>query len=65
MEAIIATKIGMPTLLTEIPGITNIEAITKDLDMEDELREMSAICIGSYQQRTTNLYNRRVRLRTF
>ena len=65
MEAIIPTEIGMPTLRTEIPGKINTEVITKDLDMADELREAAAICIASYQQRMTNLYNRRVRPHTF
>ena len=65
MEAIIPTEIRMPTLRTEIPGKTNIETITKDLDMTNKLREAVAIRIASYQQRMTNLYNRRVRLCTF
>ena len=65
MEAIIPTEIRMPTLRTEIPGKTNTEAITKDLDMADELREAAVIRIASYQQRMTNLYNRRVRSCTF
>ena len=33
--------------------------------MENELREAAAIRIASYQQRMTNLYNRRVRPRMF
>ena len=37
MEAIIPTKIGMPTLRTEVPRTTNAEAIFKDLYMVDEL----------------------------
>ena len=65
MEAIIPTKIGMPTFVTEIPGMTNAEAITKDLDMANELREVAAIPITSYQQRMTNLYNMCVRSRMF
>ena len=47
MEAIIPTEIGMPTLWTEISGKTNTKAITKDLDMADELREEPAIHIAS------------------
>ena len=35
MEAIIPTKIEMPTLRTEIPEEANAEAITKDLDMTE------------------------------
>ena len=61
MEAIIPTEIGMPTLRTEIPKKDNVEAITKDLDMTDELREATAVRIASYQQRLTNLYNRHVK----
>ena len=41
IEAIIPTKIGMPTLQTEIPGKANTEAITKDLDMADESEKQS------------------------
>ena len=37
MEAIISIEIRMPTLQTETPGKTNIEVITKDLYMADEL----------------------------
>ena len=49
MEAIILTKIGIPTLQTEIPEEANAEAVTKDLDMTDELREALAVRIASYQ----------------
>ena len=37
MEAIIPTEIGMPMLRIEVPEMTNAEAISKDLDMVDEL----------------------------
>ena len=65
MEAIILKKIGMPTLQTEITEEANTEALTKDLDMIDELHKAVVMRMASYQQRTTNLYNRRVRQRTF
>ena len=65
MEAIIPTEIGMPTLQTGIPGEANAEAITKDLDMTDELCEVVVVSIASYHQRLTNLYNRRVKSCTF
>ena len=65
MEAIIPTEIEMSTLRTEIPRKTNAEAITKDLDIADELWEETVIRIASYQQRMMNLYSRRVRLCTF
>ena len=62
MEAIIPMEIGMPTLRIEIPKEANAEAVTKDLDMLDELREAATMLIASYQQRLANLYNRRVKL---
>ena len=33
--------------------------------MIDELREVATVCMESYQQRTTNLYNKRVRQRAY
>ena len=65
MEAIISTEIAVPTLQTEIHKKANTESISKDLDMIDELREAMTIRIASYQQRITNLYNKRVRQRAF
>ena len=65
IEAIIPTEIGMPTLQIEIPEKANVEAITKDLDMTDDLREAAAMRIAPYQQRLTNMYNRRVKPRPF
>ena len=65
MEAIIPTEIEMPTLRTKVPGMANAEAISKDLDMENELREPTAICIASYQKMTTNLYNKHIKSRAF
>ena len=65
IKVIIPTKIGMPTLRTEILEEVNAEAVTKDLDMIDELCEAATVCIASYQQRLTNMYYRRVKPRTF
>ena len=48
MEAIIPTEIRMPTLQTGIPEEANAKAVTKDLDMANELREAAAIRISSY-----------------
>ena len=50
MEAIVPTKIGVPTLRTEIAKKANIEAIAKDLDMTDELHEAAAVRIGRTNQ---------------
>ena len=41
-------------LRTEVCGMANAEAISEDLNMADELREMATICITSYQQRMEN-----------
>ena len=65
MKAIIPIKIGMSTLRIEVPGMANTEAISKDLDMVDELREAAAIHITSYQQRMENLYNKHIKPRAF
>ena len=65
MEAIIPTKIGMPTILTEVHEEANAEAITKDLDTIDELWEATIVRIVSYQQRLANLHNQRVNPRMF
>ena len=65
MKAVIPTEIGMPILQTKILRKANTEAITKDLDMVNELQEAVVIRIASYQQRMTNLYNIWVRSRMF
>ena len=65
MDAIIPTEIGMPKLRTKVPGMTNVEAISKDLDMADELRKAATIHRASDQQRMTNLYNRHIKSRAF
>ena len=65
MEAIIPIEIWMPTLHTRIPEEANAKVVSKDLDMANELHEAIAVRIASYQQRLANLYNRRVKLRTF
>ena len=65
MEAIIPTEIGVPTLRIEITEKANAQAVTKDLDMTNELCEVVAVRIASYQQRLTNLYNRHVKPHAF
>ena len=61
MEAIIPTEIRMPTIRTKVPEEANSEAITKDLDITDELWEAAAVHITSCQQRLANLHNRLVK----
>ena len=65
MKAIIPTKIGMPTLRTDVPEQLNTESIVKNLNTADELCETAAVQIESYQRRLENLYNRRVKPRVF
>ena len=65
MEVIIPIEIGMPTLRIGIPEHANDEAVTKDLDMADELCKAIVVRIASYHQRLANLYKRRVKPRTF
>ena len=65
MEAITPMEIGEPTLQTEIPKKANVEAVTKDLDMTDELCEATVVRIEMYQQRLTNLYNMHVNSHEF
>ena len=65
MEAIIPTEIDIPTILSDMPEQENAELVIKDLDMIDELRESTAICIASYQCRLSNSYNKRVKPRMF
>ena len=48
MEAVIPTKIGVPMLRIEILEKANIETISKDLDLIDELHETTAVHITSY-----------------
>ena len=65
MEGIIPTEIRMPTIRTEIPEKANVEAVIKDINTTDELREAAAVGITSYQQRLVNFHNRRVKSCTF
>ena len=65
MEAIIPTKIGMPTIRTNISEEANAEVITKDLDTTDELWEVTVVRIASYQQRLANLHSQHVKPRAF
>ena len=65
MDTIIPTEIGVPTLRIEILEKANAEAITKDLDMKNELCEAANVRIALYQQRQTNLYNMHVKPHAF
>ena len=55
----------MPIIRIEILEEAHAEAIAKDLDTTDELREAPVARKASYQQRLAKLHNQRVKLRTF
>ena len=65
MEAIILTKICVPTIHTDVPEKINAELIIKNLDVVNELRESAAVRIASYHRRLANFYNKRVKPRAF
>ena len=65
MEAVIPTKIGLPTIRTAMPESENAESVVRELDASDELREAAAIRVASYQCRLENSYNKRVKPRVF
>ena len=65
MEAIIPTKIGLPTVRTTASELANEESIVRELNTSDELREAAVIRLASYQHRLANSYNKRVRPQVF
>ena len=65
MEAVIPIEIGLPIIRTATPKSENAELVVKELDASDELREVAAIRVASYQRRLENSYNKRVKSRVF
>ena len=65
MEAVIPTEIGLPTTRTATPESENAESVVRELDASDELWEVAAIRVASYQHRLENSYNKRVKPRVF
>ena len=65
MEAIIPTEIGMPTIRKNTPEQGSTELMIKELDTVDELRELAAIRITSYEDRLERSYNKGVKPRAF
>ena len=55
----------MPTIRTGMPKQENAELVIKDLDTVDELRELAAVRISSYQRCLANSYNKRVKPQMF
>ena len=62
MDAIIPTKIGLPTIRTEVgrQGDANAE-LGRNLDWADEVRETASIRMADDQQRAAAHYNRKAR----
>ena len=65
MEAVIPTKIDLPTIRTATPESENAGSVVRELDTSDELREVATIRVASYQRRLANSYNKRVKHRVF
>ena len=65
MEAVIPTKIDLPTIQTATPKSENVELVVRELDASDELREVAAIRVASYQRCLASSYNKRVKPRVF
>ena len=65
MEAVIPTEIGLPTVCKATPDSVNEESMIRELDTSDELWEVAAIRMVSYQRRLANSYNKRVKPRMF
>ncbi|RVW29859.1 hypothetical protein CK203_087413 [Vitis vinifera] len=66
MDAVIPTKIGMPTARTAVQDKRNEDMEhTKHLDWADEIRESESIRMTVYQQMAIAYYNRKVRSCTF
>ena len=59
MEAIIPTKIDLPTIRITTPVSENGGSIIRELDTSDELRKTAAIRVTSYQRCLANVYNKR------
>ena len=55
----------MSTVRTKVPAEASAEAILKDLDTVDELREAAFVHLASYQQRLARWHHQRVKPRTF
>ncbi|XP_062088909.1 uncharacterized protein LOC133795475 [Humulus lupulus] len=66
-EAIIPTKVGLPTLRTELASdlTTNNIQLTHNLDLLEELRTIAQIRHKNYQKAAERYYNKRVHSHTF
>ncbi|KAI3744712.1 hypothetical protein L1987_57803 [Smallanthus sonchifolius] len=65
-KALIPTEMVIPIVGTNLQTLeTNNEALTRDLDTVDELRDLAKFCIAAYQQRIARSYNKNIRIRRF
>ena len=66
MDAVIPTKIGLPTIQTEAGRQDDANAeLRRNLDWVDEVRKTASIRMTNYQQRPAAHYNRKARPRSF
>ena len=65
MEVVIPTEIDLPTIRTTTPESENEGSMIRELDISDELWEVAAIRVTSYQHRLANFYNKRLIPRVF
>ncbi|GLT32922.1 hypothetical protein SLA2020_075520 [Shorea laevis] len=65
-EAIIPVEIGIPSLrVSHFDEVRNGALLKENLDLLDEVRNQARLRTLAYKQRVANLYNKRVRPRTF
>ncbi|KAI3797545.1 hypothetical protein L1987_32803 [Smallanthus sonchifolius] len=66
IEAMIPTEMVIPTIRTNLQTPeTNNGALTLDLDIIDELRDLAKVRIAAYQQKIEKSYNKNIRIRRF
>lgn len=66
MDAVIPTKIGMPTARTAVQDHRDEEdELSRHLDWADEVREAASVRMAAYQQKAVAYFNRKVHPRTF
>ena len=62
----IPTEMVIPTARASLQTMENNDKVlAEDLEVVDELRDLSKFRIAAYQQRITNSYNKNIRIRRF
>jgi hypothetical protein len=66
VEAVIPLEVGLPTTrTTEFDAEQNEDNLRKDLDLVEEMRDIAAIRLTSYQRQMKRGYDRNIRPRSF